>query len=191
LKDDPVIAAERKLIESNGLAVYRTAAAWDAAKPKPVSTAVARALNWESEAGRSSSAPRFVYCNIGNTTLAEMARHVSVRLGASALRVTGSGKTPITRVALGPGMGFGSQIMAEVFQDSALDAVITDVVLDVDGGSTYIEDMITAGRRIGMIQTGCDRFEYPVAAEVARWARTLFPGMKVDLAPDSEPFWLA
>ena len=188
LRGDPVVEAKRKLIES-GLAVYRIEAAWDAAKPRSVAAAFAAAMGWQPVASGGSG--RTVYCDVAKTTLGELARRIVTRSGARGLRITAEANTAVSRIAITPGMEFGSEIMAAALRDKAVDAVLTDVVLDVDGGCPYIQDAIAAGRRIGLIQTGCERFEFPVAQEVARFVRGVFPEMKMDVAPESEPYWMA
>ena len=192
LADDPVFKAKRQLIEDHHLLIIRLAALWDTARPKWFSSALARALGWQPEAGDPGDQWTTVYCNIPRTTLSELANFASARLGAKTLRIVGDPNQPITRVAVIHGFAFPTLVLSHALQDLAVDCIVTGNTPEVDHCTTYIRDAITAGRRISLVQVGYDKSDYPGAVELTKWLKNVLPGMPIKVQPpSSELCWLA
>ncbi|HEY1809336.1 MAG TPA: Nif3-like dinuclear metal center hexameric protein [Acidobacteriaceae bacterium] len=192
LRDDPVVAAKRKLIEDHHLVIIRLAALWDTARPKWFSGALARALGWQPEAGDPGDPWTTVYCNIPRTALAELAEHASGRLDASALRMVGDPQQVIERVAVIHGFAYPTLVLNHALRDSRVECIVTGNTPEVDHCTSYIRDAITAGRRISLVQVGYEQSDYPGAVEWARWLKSVLPGMPIEVQPPpKELCWLA
>jgi putative NIF3 family GTP cyclohydrolase 1 type 2 len=192
LADDPVFKAKRQLIEDHHLLIIRLAALWDTARPEWFSSALARELGWQPEAGNPGDQWTTAYCNIPRTTLLELASFASARLEAKALRMVGDPNQSITRVAVIHGFAFPTLVLNHTLQDLAVDCIVTGNTPEVDHCTTYIRDAITAGRRISLVQVGYEKSDYPGAVEWTKWLKNILPGMPIEVQPrPKELCWLA
>lgn len=191
LADDPVFKAKRQLIEDHHLLIIRLAALWDTARPKWFSSALARELGWQPEAGNPGDQWTTAYCNIPRTTLFDLASFASARLQVKALRMLGDPNQSITRVAVIHGFAFPTLVLNHTLQDLAVDCILTGNTPEVDHCTTYIRDAITAGHRISLVQVGYDKSDYPGAAELTKWLKNALPGMPIEVQPPpKELCWL-
>lgn len=192
LTDDPVFKAKRQLIEDHHLLIIRLAALWDTARPKWFSSALARELGWQPEAGNPGDQWTTAYCNIPRTTLLELAGFASARLEAKALRMVGDPNQSITRVAVIHGFAFPTLVLNHTLQDLGVDCIVTGNTPEVDHCTSYIRDAITAGRRISLVQVGYEKSDYPGAVEWTKWLKNILPGMPISVQPPpKELCWLA
>ncbi len=192
LSDDPVVKAKRQLIEDHRLLIIRLAGLWDAARPKWFSSALARELGWQPEPGDPADQWSTVYCNIPRTTLLELANFASAHLQAKTLRMAGDPGQSIARVALIHGFAYPTLVLSHALQDPAVDCIVTGGTPEVDHCTTYIRDAITGGRKIGLVQVGYEQSDYPGAVELAKWLKTVLPGMPIEAQPPpKELCWLA
>jgi putative NIF3 family GTP cyclohydrolase 1 type 2 len=192
LADDPVLRAKRQLIEDNHLIIIRLAALWDAARPKWFSSALAEELGWQPEAGAPGDQWTAAFCSIPRTTLRDLAEHASTRLGAKMLRMLGDANQPLTRVAVIHGFSYPTLVLSHALQDPAVDCILTGATPEVDHCTTYIRDAITAGRRVSLVQVGYEISDHPGAVEVAKWLKTVLPGMPIEVqSRPAELCWFA
>jgi putative NIF3 family GTP cyclohydrolase 1 type 2 len=192
LADDPVLKAKRQMIEDHHLIVIRLAALWDTARPKWFSSALARELGWQPEAGDPGDQWTTVYCNISGTTLSELANFASARLKAKTLRMVGDPNQPIARVAVIHGFSYPTLVLSHTLQDPAVDCIVTGNTPEVDHCTTYIRDAITAGRKISLVEVGYEKSDYPGAVELTEWLKSVLPGLPIEAQPPSrELYWLA
>ena len=192
LAGDPVFRAKQQLIEEHHLIIIRLAALWDTARPKWFSSALARELGWQPEAGDPGDQWTTAYSNIPRTTLSELAKFASARLEAKTLRMVGDPNQSITRVAVIHGFAFPTLVLSHALQDLAVDCIITGATAEVDHCTTYIRDAITAGRRISLVQVGYEQSDYPGSVELTKWLKSVLPGMPIEVQPrSSELCWLA
>ncbi|MCB2013432.1 MAG: Nif3-like dinuclear metal center hexameric protein [Sphingobium sp.] len=188
---DPVVQAKRKLIEDNRLVIIRLASLWDTARPKWFSSALARTLGWQPEPVDPDDDWSVVYCDIPGTTLTELAQNASSTLQAHALRITGDPKLPVSRVGVIHGFAFPTLVLSHALKDPDVDALVVGSTPEVDYCTTYVRDAIAQGRQIGMVQVGYEKSDYPGAVEVAEWLKPAFPGIPVDVQPQTkELVWL-
>jgi putative NIF3 family GTP cyclohydrolase 1 type 2 len=192
LAGDPVLKAKQQLIEDHHLLIIRIAALWDTARPKWFSSALARELGWQPEAGDPGDQWTTAYCNIPRTTLSELANFASTRLEAKALRMVGDPNQSITRVAVIHGFAFPTLVLSHALEDTAVDCIVTGNTPEVDHCTTYIRDAITAGRRISLVQVGYDKSDYPGAVELTKWLKNALPGMPIEVQPPPQEIcWFA
>jgi hypothetical protein len=183
LINDPVVNAKRKLIEDNKLVVIRLASLWDSARPKWFSGALARSLGWRPEPGNLGDQWPTAYCDIPKTSLLALTEFTSKRLGTKTIRVVGDPALKVTRVAVIHGLAFPTLVLAQALRDKGVDVIITGETPEVDFCTNYIRDTITAGRKIGLVQVGYEKSDYPGAIEVTKWLITVFPKMPLEVQP--------
>jgi putative NIF3 family GTP cyclohydrolase 1 type 2 len=192
LAGDPVFKAKRQLIEDHHLLIIRLASLWDTARPKWFSSALATQLGWQPETATPADGTTTAYCNIPKTTLRSLATHASERLNARTLRMAGDPNQDVTRVAILPGFSYPTLVLSQALQDPAVDCILTGNTPEVDHSTTYLRDAITAGRKVSLIQVGYERSLYPGTVEVAKWLKTVLPGIPIDLQPPpKELCWFA
>ena len=192
LVDDPLLKAKRQLIEEHHLLIIRLAALWDTARPKWLSSALARELGWQPETGAPGDQWTTAYCNIPRTTLAQLANFASARLQAKTLRMMGDPNQSITRVAVIHGFAYPTLVLSHALQDPSVDCIVTGGTPEVDQCTTYMRDAITAGRKICLVQVGYEKSDYPGAVELTQWLKTVLPGMPIEVQPPpSELVWFA
>jgi len=192
LADDPVLKAKRQLIEDHHLLIIRLAALWDTARPKWFSSALARELGWQPEAGDPGDQWPSACCSIPRTTLSELASFASARLEAKTLRMVGDPNQSITRVAVIHGFAFPTLVLSQALQDPAVDCIVTGATPEVDHCTAYIRDAITAGRSVSLVQVGYEKSDYPGAVELTKWLKSALPGLPIEVQPPpSELCWFA
>lgn len=191
LTNDAMLNAKRKLIDDNNILIIRLASLWDDARPKWYSSALARALGWQPNPTISHDRSSTVYCNVKKKSLRSLSESISQRISAKTLRVLGDPTWPVKRIAVIHGLAFPTLVFSHVLRDPSVDLIVTGTTPEVDFNTMYIRDAITAGRKIGLVQIGYEKSEYPGAVEVTDWLRTAFPSMPIDVQPPlPEQCWL-
>ncbi len=52
--------------------------------------------------------------------------------------------------------------------------------------------MITAGRKVSLVQVGYEKSDYPGTVELTKWLKSILPGMPIEVQPPaSELCWFA
>jgi putative NIF3 family GTP cyclohydrolase 1 type 2 len=98
-ESDAVWAEKRAFIEKHGMVIWRFHDHWHMRKPDGIEAGNVHALGWE-KFQRADNQYLFV---IPETTLKELAKQVSEKLGSSVVRVVGDPAMKITQVAFSPG----------------------------------------------------------------------------------------
>jgi putative NIF3 family GTP cyclohydrolase 1 type 2 len=179
--DDPVFAGKRRLIEQQGVAVWRLRDAWAAHPSSPMTTALASALGWT--AGQDANAPG--HLTIPPARLRDLATHVWDARHARALRIVGDPGLEVRRVVLSP----GASAPEVTFRNLAA----TDVILAGEAreweGVEYVQDAIAAGMPKGMILAGRVLTEDPGMERLSGWLRDLFPGLRIRHVAAGDLYW--
>jgi len=178
------VAAKRALIEQGGLAVLRLRTAWNAANPGAAAAALARALRLSP---RGDAEQPYVTCDVSGRLAGELISDVETILKASALRVVGSPRTRVRRVAVAPGL-VTTERLGEILQDPTIDVVIGGEVIEWHAGP-YMQDVIASGRRATLILTGFAASLEPGAAALHAFAQAQLAGVRVIHLPGREPIW--
>lgn len=98
-ESDAVWAEKRAFIEKHGMVVWRFHDHWHMRKPDGIEAGNVHALGWE-KFQRVDNQYLFV---MPETTLKELAKQVSEKLGSSVVRVVGDPAMKITKVGFSPG----------------------------------------------------------------------------------------
>jgi putative NIF3 family GTP cyclohydrolase 1 type 2 len=183
---NPITAVKRALIEGRGAVCYRLSSAWDTARPAAQSQALAQALGVTPAAGPDATT---AYGTVAPVTLERLGLDISTRLKIRSLRAHGDPKLVVRKVAVLNGL-VAIHRLAGALADSAVDAVILGETCEWEA-TPYFDDLISGGRRVGMLLTGyqtSDRFGMRAMAD---FIRSVAGGVPVELAEHEEPGWIA
>jgi putative NIF3 family GTP cyclohydrolase 1 type 2 len=193
LKDDPVVAAKREIINTNRMIAYRFGAAWDNFRPNAQSIALARAFGLKPVSARAGERFRGVTCDLPRTTMTALARTAAERLKVSSPRVVGDLNASVTRVAVLAGETDPKQELARLLSDPKVDGVIAGaggIIDEVDGALSYFQDVIASGRKVSLLAIGYGPSQNPGCEDMARWIRTALPDVDVVWWPVTDPSWI-
>jgi len=183
---NPIVAAKRALIEGRGAVCYKAMYAWDAAKPGALSAALAKALGVTSATGPEKSA---AYGTIAPTTLDQLGQDISAKLELRSVRAHGDPKLPVKKVAVLNGLVEIPRLAAAI-ADPSVDAVILGETCEWEA-TPYFDDIISEGRKIGMLLVGYQTSDRFGVADLAAFVRTVAGGVPVEEVYDDEPGWIA
>src|SRR5260370_32016544 len=96
---DSVTAVKRDFIRQHHMVVVRMHDHWHRRHPEPMATALSHKLGWDQYRSADSE---FLY-NLPETTLAELARAIRLRLPAPTIRVVGDPNLRVTKIVVVPG----------------------------------------------------------------------------------------
>jgi putative NIF3 family GTP cyclohydrolase 1 type 2 len=182
-EDDPVWAEKRAFIEKHGMVVWRFHDHWHMRKPDGIEAGNVHALGWE-KFQRADNQYLFV---IPETTLKELAKQVSEKLGSSVVRVVGDPDMKITKVAFSPGAAGSPREIRALEQDD----VQVLMVGETREWETveYAADAVSEGRKKALIVIGHIPSEQPGMEECARWLKGFVKDVPVEFVPAKQPFW--
>jgi putative NIF3 family GTP cyclohydrolase 1 type 2 len=182
-EDDPVWAEKRAFIEKHGMVVWRFHDHWHMRKPDGIEAGNVHALGWE-KFQRSDNQYLFV---IPETTVKELARQVSEKLGSSVVRVVGDPAMKITKVAFSPGAA-GSPREIRALEQEDVQVLMVGETREWETVE-YAADAVSEGRKKALIVIGHIPSEQPGMEECARWLKGFVKDVPVEFVPAKQPFW--
>jgi putative NIF3 family GTP cyclohydrolase 1 type 2 len=182
-ESDAVWAEKRAFIEKHGMVVWRFHDHWHMRKPDGIEAGNVHALGWE-KFQRADNQYLFV---IPETTVKELAKQVSQKLGSSVVRVVGDPAMKITKVAFSPGAAGSPREIRALEQDD----VQVLMVGETREWETveYAADAVSEGRKKALIVIGHIPSEQPGMEECARWLKGFVKDVPVEFVPARQPFW--
>jgi putative NIF3 family GTP cyclohydrolase 1 type 2 len=182
-ESDAVWAEKRAFIEKHGMVVWRFHDHWHMRKPDGIEAGNVHALGWE-KFQRADNQYLFV---IPETTVKELARQVSEKLGSSVVRVVGDPAMKITNVAFSPGAAGSPREIRALEQDD----VQVLMVGETREWETveYAADALSEGRKKALVVIGHIPSEQPGMEECARWLKGFVKDVPVEFVPAKQPFW--
>jgi putative NIF3 family GTP cyclohydrolase 1 type 2 len=182
-ESDPVWAEKRAFVEKHGMVVWRFHDHWHLRKPDGIEAGNVHALGWK-KFQRADNQYLFV---MPETTLKELAKQVSEKLGSSVVRVVGDPGMKITKVGFSPGAA-GSQREIHALE---LDDVEVLMVGETREWETveYAADAVSQGRKKALIVIGHIPSEQPGMEECTRWLKGFVKDVPVEFVPAKQPFW--
>ncbi|MGH9680339.1 MAG: Nif3-like dinuclear metal center hexameric protein [Candidatus Acidiferrales bacterium] len=190
LEENSVYQFKKKLIDYNGLILWRFNENYRALPSNPRLNALARTLGYKAHedpaASQKLAAIGAGVYEIPEISLVDLAKKARDRANARALRVLGNPKEIVKRVALMPGYIEDEDIMA-IVRDRNVDVVVCGEACEWEAFE-YAEDWITAGWGKGMIMLGRASSEDPGAKELAAWIGSFLTDVPVIGIAVGEPF---
>ena len=182
-ESDAVWAEKRAFIEKHGIVVWRFHDHWHMRKPDGIEAGNVHALGWE-KFQRADNQYLFV---IPETTLKELAKQVSQKLGSSVVRVVGDPAMKITKVAFSPGAA-GSPREIHALEQDDVQVLMVGETREWETVE-YAADAVSEGRKKALIVIGHIPSEQPGMEECARWLKGFVKGVPVEFVPAKQPFW--
>jgi putative NIF3 family GTP cyclohydrolase 1 type 2 len=179
---DSVTAVKRDFIRQHHMVVVRMHDHWHRRHPEPMATALSHKLGWDQYRSADSE---FLY-NLPETTLAELARAIRLRLPAPTIRVVGDPNLRVTKIVVVPGAAGFARHRAALRQD--VDVLVIGEAHEWETVE-YVADAITAGQKKALIILGHILSEQDGMEEFARWLGTLVKEVPVTFVPAADPFW--
>ena len=142
------------------------------------------ALGWE-KFQRADNQYLFV---IPETTLKELAKQVSEKLGSSVVRVVGDPGMKITKVGFSPGAA-GSQREIHALEQDDVEVLMVGETREWETVE-YAADAVSEGRKKALIVIGHIPSEQPGMEECARWLKGFVKDVPVEFVPARQPFWI-
>jgi putative NIF3 family GTP cyclohydrolase 1 type 2 len=182
-ESDAVWAEKRAFIEKHGMVVWRFHDHWHMRKPDGIEAGNVHALGWE-KFQRADNQYLFV---IPETTLQELAKQVSQKLGSSVVRVVGDPAVKITKVAFSPGAA-GSPREIHALEQDDVQVLMVGETREWETVE-YAADAVSEGRKKALIVIGHIPSEQPGMEECARWLKGFVKDVPVEFMPARQPFW--
>ena len=182
-ESDAVWAEKRAFIEKHGLVVWRFHDHWHMRKPDGIEAGNVHALGWE-KFQRADNQYLFV---IPETTVKELAKQVSQKLGSSVVRVVGNPDVKITKVGFSPGAA-GSQREIHALEQDDVQVLMVGETREWETVE-YAADAVSEGRKKALIVIGHIPSEQPGMEECARWLKGFVKDVPVEFVPAKQPFW--
>jgi len=183
-ESDAVYAAKQAFIKEHQLIIWRFHDTPHSMKPDMIRTGMIRALGWEQY--QNANSPDVF--DVAPTTVDALAKSVSRKLGANAVRTVGDPKARVSRVGLTLGFpGFGRN--RSVLQTPGIEALIMGEDHEWET-IEYAADAITAKRMKGVIVLGHVPSEQAGMEEVARWLGTFIKDVPIEMVRTADPFKL-
>lgn len=182
-ENDPVWMEKRAFIEKHGMVVWRFHDHWHMRRPDGIEAGNIRTLGWE-KFQRPDNQYLFV---IPETTVKELAREVSGKLGSSMLRVVGDPEMKVTKVGFSPGAA-GSQREIRAMEQDDVQVLMVGETREWETVE-YAADAASQHRQKALIVIGHIPSEQPGMEECARWLQVFVKTVPVEFVPAKQPFW--
>ena len=182
-ESDAVWAEKRAFIEKHGMVVWRFHDHWHMRKPDGIEAGNVHALGWE-KFQRADNQYLFV---IPETTVKELAKQVSQKLGSSVVRVVGDADMKITKVGFSPGAA-GSEREIRALEQDDVQVLMVGETREWETVE-YAADAVSEGRKKALIVIGHIPSEQPGMEECARWLKGFVKEVPMEFVPAKQPFW--
>jgi putative NIF3 family GTP cyclohydrolase 1 type 2 len=185
LRGDEVYEAKRRLIEDNGINIWRFHDQAHLARPDLIYAGLNKELGWEQYA-----LPKLPCYHIPATTVDELAATLKHKLGVNLVQIVGKRDAPVERVGLmmgGWSLGFPEQAPMELMRTENMDVAVCGEILEWTL-CAYARDAGQLGLNKAIIIVGHNRSEEAGMKHLPDWLRPLLPGVPVEFSEAGEPF---
>lgn len=181
---------KKKLIDDNGIVVWRFNENYKALPGNPRLAGLAKTLGYKghenAEATKKIADTGAGIYAIPEVSLMDLAKKARANANAKALRVLGDPAASVRSVAVLPGY-MTDQLAMTIVRDRNVDAIVCGEACEWEAFE-YAEDWITAGWGKGMIVLGRAASEDPGAQELATWMKSFIKDVPVTGISVGEPF---
>lgn len=182
LRDDPVYAYKKKLLDETGAVVWRCHDTIHSMEPDGITLGMRGKLGWEAYADPQNPD---LY-RLPKTTLSGLAGSLKATFSLAHVRSIGDPGMPVQTVGYLAGAPGGTAQIGFLERVNP-DAIVCGEIHEWET-SEYIRDANFSGRKRGMILIGHVPSEEAGMAWLADWLKSRFRGLKVDHIPAGNPF---
>jgi len=183
LAEDATYQFKADFIRKHGMVVFRFHDHWHAHHPDGIALGMARELGWESNADPAD----LRLFTFPSTPLERFAKEIASRLKIRSMRVVGDPNLEVRRAIANWGY---------VSQERGIQLLARPDVDVLIGGETrewevveYAQDIITTGKKKGLILLGHVVSEQSGMKYCAEWLRPFVTEVPVEFIAAPEPFW--
>ena len=181
LQDDPLYKVKLAYMKAHNLVSFHFHDHWHAKLPVDgIHQGMADRMGW------SLPAPYDRHIDLLPTTLGGLAREFQRKLGDRTLRVVGDPELPVKRIAVS--WGNCSLLPGAPYLNSDCDALVIGEEQDWDL-IAYAQDLVTAGRKKGLIVLGHILSEQWGMEYAVPWLKGFVPEVPVKFLRLVEPYW--
>ena len=181
LTQNETYLCKRDFLNQNGMAVFHFHDHWHGRHPDGIAAGMVRELGWEKNADPDN----LKMLTFPGTPLARFAQDIEEKLGARTLRVLGDPRLPVNHVVTSWGyVGAGIPLISREDVDVLVCGETREWEL-----VEYVQDMISCGKKKGMIVVGHVLSEQAGMKLCAEWLKPLVPEVPVEFIAAAEPFW--
>ena len=183
LLDDPLYQTKLNWMRAHNLVVFHFHDHWHGKRPVDgINYGMAQKMGWT---GYMDAANNRQF-NLPATTLLDLARSFRRKLGDRTLRVVGAPDLPVSKVVAS--WGNCSAFPGVPFLNSEADVLVIGEAQDWDLVA-YAQDLVTAGKKKGLILLGHVLSEQWGMNYCADWLKGFVPEVPVRFVPLIEPYW--
>lgn len=182
LENDATYKFKRKLLDDNGIAVWRNHDYIHSHSPDGVYDGVLKQLDWTKYAQPSS--PWNI--QLPSTTVGDVIKTVKTKLGIKSLRYVGDDKQACSKVLLMPGAAGGERQIKAISEMNPDLAIVGE--LQEWETAEYVRDARAAGKKISLIVLGHIDSEDGGSEYMKSWLIKNVPGIKVSHLNSVNPF---
>jgi putative NIF3 family GTP cyclohydrolase 1 type 2 len=175
LKEDPVYAAKRQLIEQHNLVIWRFHDYLHSIPPDATLVGLLRELEWEPYLQTDFQ------CRIPPMTLGQLVAHLKARLGVESMRVVGDSDLRCEYVCVLPGF-IGREVQIGVLGRPEVNVVIVGEIHEWET-SEYARDAVSLGQSKALIVLGHAASEEPGMRAIIPWLQERIPGVPITFVP--------
>lgn len=202
LNDDPVYIAKRRLIDENGIVIWRFHDYWHMHRPDGIFTGMTKELGWEEQAEAKylafHDAPmdsledffamvravsRF---DLPPISLLDLAAMFKQKLDIQQVRLVGNPDMICTCAALLVGKP-GGKFQIDVLGQDGVDVLVCGEINEWET-SEYVRDAVHLNQQKGLIILGHAKSEEAGMKWCAEWLRPRLPGVSITHLPAGDPF---
>lgn len=189
LQDDAIYLEKKKLIEDNGIAIWRFHDHMHAAPTDLIYAGLLKEIGWEEYLIKGLPFP---HCyEIPEISLKELANFFKEKLEMDVIQIVGSPFTSCKRVGIlvgGGSLGLGTEEMpATLMKEQNLDVMVCGDITEWTL-CPYIRDAAALGMNKAMLVLGHERSEEAGMKYMAPWLVTMIKGVPVHFVDAKEPF---
>ena len=182
LDGDPVYEAKRRLIDENGMVIWRFHDYWHLHRPDGIITGLLKDLGWEDYA----EPERPYLCSIPPMPLPELVASLKERLAISMVRVIGDPSMSCRNVGLAVGAA-GGRTQIKALAHEGLDVLVCGEINEWET-SEYVRDAVATGAAKALIIIGHANSEEAGMQWLVEWLQPLVPGMQITHVPAGDAF---
>lgn len=185
LQYDPVYQQKQRLIEENGIAIYRFHDYFHRYQPDGIMTGLLQELGWEEAV--SDYQPAAAIVTLPPMTVYEIAEYLKQKLSIPFVRVIGNLTVPCTRIGLLVGYRGGGATAIPLFEKAGLDLIIAGEGPEWETPE-YVRDAEQQGRQIALIMLGHAQSEEPGMRYLAKTMERDFPAIQIQFISGGHAF---
>lgn len=196
LENDPIYEAKKKLIEENGITIWRYHDHMHMATEDGIYAGFEKETGWAKYQITENlplmfGRPMKGCYQIPETTLRALAQEMKELFQMDIIQIVGNADMPVQRVGVlvgGGSLGLGvEQMPMQLMHDGALDVVICGDITEWTL-SAYVRDAAAMGYNKGMLVLGHERSEEAGMKHLPAWLQSIADGIPVVFIDSKEPF---